>query len=50
MKPTLKPACPYCGETREVEPITVRGQIRYWFCRVCARSWTPEESKRCPST
>ncbi len=31
---TLGRLCPYCGETRQIEPIRVG-----WLCGCCARMW-----------
>jgi len=35
--------CPYCHEDRLIERIG--GQ---WFCRVCAKTWDPENTPQNP--
>lgn len=40
----LTPRCPYCGETRLIEPVKLYGRPKRlkligYVCTVCARTW-----------
>lgn len=51
-KPADPPRCPYCGETRLIEPVLtfaagkpVRGE---YICLVCARTWKVKGEEQQP--
>lgn len=39
------PRCPYCGETRLIEPVTLRRKLIGYVCTVCARTWRVEDGR-----